>query len=123
MAADTLTRKTARIRSLLEQRLKLRGATLEQQAGKVGRALPRGVLRDLRAVVRADVAQGHPKLARMVDARTVGLAADRVETHLRGIDPVQDRITRLLRWLAAVSAVAICIFAVVVWRLWSDGRI
>lgn len=123
MAADTLTRKTARIRTLLEQRLKLRGPTLEQQAGKVGRSLPRGVLRDLRAVVRADVAQGHPRLARMVDAKSVGLAADRVETYLRGVDPTQERITRLLRRLAVVAAAGICGFIAVVWWFWSQGQI
>ena len=123
MAADTLSHKTARIARLLETRLGLRGATLEQQAGKVGRSLPRGVIRDLRAVVRADVAQGHPRLGRMVDTRPVALAADRVEAHLRTIDLKERRKTLILRKLAKWSALGIAIFVGVIWTLRVQGRI
>ena len=123
MAADTLSRKTARIRALLDARLGLRGPTLEQQAGKVGRSLPRGVIKDLRTVVRADVAQGHPRLGRMVDTAPVSLAADRVEAHLKTIDPWERRKTRILRKLAAVSAVGIAAFVAVIWTLRAQGRI
>ena len=123
MAADTLSRKTARIRTLLDARLGLHAATLEGQVAKVGRSLPRGVIRDLRMVVRADVAQGHPRLARMVDTRPVALAADRVEAHLKTIDPGERRKTLILRKLAKWSALAIAIFVAVVWTLRAQGRI
>ena len=123
MAADTLSRKTARIRALLEARLGLRGATLESQAAKVGRSLPRGVIRDLRAVVRADIAQGHPRLARMVDTAPVALAADRVEAHLKTIDPKERRKTLILRKLAKWSALGIIVFVAVVWTMQAQGRI
>ena len=123
MAADTLSRKTARIRNLLEARLGLRGTTLQQQGAKVGRSLPRGVIRDLRAVVRADVAQGHPRLGRMVDTVPVALAADRVETHLKTIDAKERRKTMVLRKLAKWSALGIAVFVAVVWTLRAQGRI
>lgn len=123
MAADTLSRKTARIRTLLEARLGLRGASLEQQASKVGRTLPRAVIRDLRTVVRADVAQGHPRLGRMVDTTPVALAADRVETHLKAIDPKERRKTMVLRKLAKWSALGIVVFMAGVWMLQAQGRI
>jgi len=123
MTADTLSRKTHRIRTLLEARLKLRGATLEQQAYKVGRSLPRGVRRDLLQVVRADIAQGHPRLGRMVDTARVSLAADRVEAHLKAIDPWERRKSSILRKLATVSAVGIAVFIGVVWWMWAQGRI
>lgn len=123
MATDTLSRKIDRISALLAARLKLRGGTLEQQAYKVGRSLPRGVRRDLLQVVRADIAQGHPKLARMVDTGRVGLAADRVEAHLKTIDPWEQRKTRILRVLALWSAVGITAFGLTVWWLRAQGRI
>lgn len=123
MAADTLSRKIARIRALLDARLGLRAPTLEQQAGKVGRTLPRGVIRDLRAVVRADVAQGHPRLGRMMDTLPVAQAADRVEAHLKTIDPKERRKTAVLRTLAKWSALGIAVFVAVVWMLRAQGRI
>ena len=123
MASDTLSRKTARIRALLDARLGLRGPTLESQAAKVGRNLPRGVIRDLRAVVRADVAQGHPRLARMVDTAPVARAADRVEAHLKTIDAKERRKTLILRKLAKWSALGIIVFIAIVWTLRAQGRI
>ncbi|WP_386680645.1 hypothetical protein [Loktanella sp. R86503] len=123
MVADTLSRKNARIRSELQAKLGLKGRTLEQQAGKVGRSLPRAVIRDLRAVVRADVAQGNPKLARMADTAATGKCADRVLAYLGGIDRGAMRQTRILRKLAAWSALGILVFTIAIWVLRAQGRI
>ncbi|MFT6537562.1 MAG: hypothetical protein ACJAQU_002476 [Loktanella salsilacus] len=123
MVADTLSRKNARIRSELQAKLGLNGRTLEQQASKVGRSLPRAVIRDLRAVVRADVAQGNPRLARMADTAATGRCADRVLAHLSGIDRGALRQTRILRKLAAWSAAGIAVFVVLIWVLRVQGRI
>ncbi|SEM49357.1 hypothetical protein SAMN04488003_101304 [Loktanella fryxellensis] len=123
MAADPLTRKTERIHALLTARLGLKGATLEAQAGRVGRRLSRSLMRDLALVVAADVARGHPRLMRQVDGRAVGLAGDRIVAHLTTVDPWEVRKTHVLRWLAGVAAVAIVAFGGVVWALRAQGRI
>jgi hypothetical protein len=122
MEADTLLRKNARTRTLMEAKLRLRGRTLEKQASKVGHTLPRHVIRDLRAVVRADVVQGNPKLARMVDTAATGKCVDRVLAHLNTIDRGALRETRLLRKMAKWLALGIAVFIAVISMLRAQGR-
>jgi hypothetical protein len=106
----------------MEAKLRLRGRTLEKQASKVGHTLPRHVIRDLRAIVIADVVQGNPKLVRMVDTAAPGKCADRILAHLNIRDRGALRETRLLRKLAKWLALGIAVFIAVISMLRAQGR-
>ncbi|SEV96281.1 hypothetical protein SAMN04488515_0423 [Cognatiyoonia koreensis] len=115
MSGDLITKVADEMRTLFEQRLRIKGRSLEQQVHKAGRALPRKVRSDARSVVDALAVQGNPKLARMVDEKRIAQSGRNVVAYLKTIDP-QDRLKgQVLSWLGAVSAFGIILFVVLVW--------
>ena len=115
MSGETLHSMAEKMRALFEERLRIKGRTLDQQVYKAGRALPKNIRADARSVVQALDLQGNPKLARMVNDKQMIQSARNVIAHLETIDP-KDRLKgRVLNWLGAVSAFGIILFVVMVW--------
>lgn len=115
MSGDILNDVAEKMRQLFEERLRIKGRSLDQQVYKAGHLLPKRVRNDAKAVVNALAVQGNPKLARMVDAPKVAQSGRNVIAHLETVDP-KDRLKgRVLNWLGAVSAFGIVLFVVLVW--------
>ena len=123
MTGDDVDSSASRISRLLEERLKLKGRTLEQQVGKLGRTVPRGIARDARHVARAQVLVQNPKLARMVDEREFRRAANAVIAHLEALDPRQIALDRLLLIAAKWSAFGLIVAGGLIWYAWSQGMV
>ena len=123
MSADAIKVQIARIRTLLQERLRIKGATLERQIKKSGRLLPRRLRGDAQYVAQAAGLLENPKLSRMVDVQAVGQAATRVESYLREIDPGDLLRGRILVLLGKISAVLIFGFVIAVWIAVERGLI
>ena len=123
MTGDDVDNSANRISLLLEERLKLKGRTLEQKVSKLGRTVPRGIARDARHVARAQVLAQNPKLARMVDEREFNRAAAAVIAHLQAIDPRRIMIDRLLVIAAKWSAFGLIVTGLLIWYAWSQGMV
>lgn len=115
MSGDMLTETADELRRLFEERLRIKGRSLEQQVHKAGRQLPKRVRADAQFIVQALILRQNPKLARMIDENQLALARQNVVEHLEKIDP-KDRLKgRILNWLGAISAFGIVLFVVLVW--------
>ena len=113
----------AEIHTLIEQRLRIKGASLTQQIHKTGRRLPRKVKRDANIVAQAAMMAGHPKLVRQIDHVAVANAGSAVVAHLEAINPTEVLKDRILWTLGKISAVVIIVFVAVVWVAHSRGMI
>ena len=108
------------IRGLMEQRLRIRGRSLESQMRRAGRLLPRHIRREVRFLVQAAPMAGNPRLARMIDQDHAMKAYRQVVAYLMTIDPKQAARTRLLNLAGVVAFNLLLLFAIVVtilvWR-------
>ena len=111
------------IRLLLEERLKLKGPSLTAQIGKVGRRLPKALIRDLRRIAEAETVAEAPKLAMQIDEADIAARAERVISHLKGIDPRQVMFDKVLFTTAKFSAVLIGLFIAAVWIAHARGLV
>ncbi len=123
MSGDQVTEYAEKIRSLLTERLRIKGRTLEAQIHKSGRRLPRKIKRDASFIAKAEGLSQNPKLVRMVDAAAVEKAGRRVVEHLLEIDPKEALKDRILWALGKAAAVVILIFIGAVWYANSKGMI
>lgn len=115
MSGDIVTTTAEDLRRLFEDRLRIKGRSLEAQVAKAGRQLPKRVRADARYIAEAVTLRQNPKLARMIDENQIARARQNVVEHLEKIDP-KDRLKgRVLNWLGAISAFGITLFAVLVW--------
>ena len=115
MSGDMLTNTANDLQRLFEERLRIKGRSLEQQVYKAGRQLPKRVRTDANYIAQAVTLRQNPKLARMIDENQIARARRNVIEHLEKIDP-QDRLKgRILNWAAAISAFGIIVFVVLVW--------
>jgi flagellar biosynthesis/type III secretory pathway ATPase len=115
MSGDIVTTTAEDLRRLFEDRLRIKGRSLEAQVAKAGRQLPKRVRADARYIAEAVTLRQNPKLARMIDESQIARARQNVVEHLEKINP-NDRLKgRVLNWLGAISAFGITLFAVLVW--------
>lgn len=115
MSGDMLTNAADDLRRLFEERLRIKGRSLDDQVYKAGRQLPKRVRTDARYIAQALTLRQNPKLARMIDENQIARARRNVVEHLEKIDP-KDRLKgRVLHWLGAISAFGIILFIVLVW--------
>lgn len=120
MSVVTVQQMADRVSALLQERLGVRGDTLEGRLGRAGRRLPRKV-RDAGAVlVQATQMTRNPRLMHLVDDQTVALAYDTCLRHLNTVDPVAARKGLILdiaaRIAFAILVVAVLFVAVIYWR-------
>lgn len=123
MVAETLQNQVDEMRGLLDSQLRARGVSLEAQVRKAGRRLPRRIRNDAQSVIAAMSLAQNPKLARMVDEKSVSKSALSVIDHLKTIDPMDRFKGRLLGVLGAISAILILTFVLVVYVLVKRGLV
>ena len=123
MTEEMLQSQADRITKLLDEKLRLRGRTLEAQAQKAGRRLPRRLRQDLALLVETIGLAGHPKLAQRADYKAATEAGDRLIAHLEQINRWELFKDRWLGVLGAISAGLILIFIVVVYIMVQRGLV
>lgn len=123
MAQPSLSDQMDRISALFEERMRIKGPDLRRQVYKAGRKLPRRVRRAAGNLLMVRDLIGHPKLSRQINESALRRDAALILEHLEAIDPRQERIGRILAFLAKVSTVLILGFVLVVWYLWSRGLV
>lgn len=118
-----LNQKIAEISALMQSQLRIRGKSLHVQMRRAGRLLPRGVRRDIGFLLEAAALGQNPKLARMINPEKVAQAHRNAVSFLQGVDPVEQRKTAILRFLAAVAFPLIVLFALVLYVLVQRGLV
>lgn len=120
MTGDDITTRTAEIGLLFEERLGLRGGSLDRQVRRAGRGLPRAIAREARYLAQAESLAANPRLWRQVDPVRLQAAHRIVCDHLRGIDPRERRKTRIIGVASSAAfnllAVTALVLVVLVWR-------
>lgn len=109
------------IRTLLEERLKVRGRSLDRQVNKAGRLLPRRVRGQARYIAQAATLAQNPKLLRMIDWPRTEAAHAEVVAWLRTIDPSERRWTRIINMAALIAFNLLLIAGLLVGFLWWRG--
>lgn len=116
---DTAT-AAENIRALIEERLRLKARTLSHGVRKAGRLLPTWARREARYIVQAAEMARHPKMHARIDDARVAKAHDDLTEYLKTIDPTEQRKTRVLKTLGAISFNLILVVAAfityLVWR-------
>lgn len=119
MDQDALTQQIEEVRRLMAERLRLRGATLEDQVRRARNLLPRALIREARYLAQAETLMRNPKLARMVDAEKTRDAHDRLAAHLMTVDPKERRKDRVLGILGGLAFNLLLIGALaIIWLRW-----
>lgn len=120
MSADPTIKYADNVRRLIEERLRIKGATLEKALSKAGRLLPKWAHREGRYLVQATQFSEHPKLRLTIDGVKVERAHKALIAHLKTIDPAERRKTRILGVLGVVSfnliIVVTAFLAFLMWR-------
>ena len=121
--AEQLTRYIDEIRTLMEQRLWVKGRNLKVQTRKAGRRLPRRIRQDLKFLTDAAEIAENPKLSRMVDDRKVTRARDNIVFHLQTLNPRAALWTMILNITASIALGLLVVFVVVLYVLVQRGYV
>ncbi len=120
MSADPTIKYADEVRGLIEERLRIKGATLEKALSRAGRLLPKWAHREGRYLAQATQFTEHPKLRLMIDAGKVEKAHNALVDHLKTIDPAERRKSRILGTLGVVSfnliIVVVAFISFLIWR-------
>lgn len=116
----TYQQRADRIAELIEERLGIRGKSLERKLHKAGRLLPRAIQRDGAKLVEALRLQQSPKMARLINEDEVQKAFQACERYLSEIDPWERRKAAAISFLSTnafnLAAIAAVVVVVLVWR-------
>lgn len=123
MDNDQFAAQIAEVSTLLSERLKVHGATLDRQVKKAGRMLPRKIRAEATYLAHAASLAENPKLMRMIDLPKVDRAHLTVTTWLNTIDPSERLWTRALNILAIIMFNILLLGGVVIWWLWYQGKV
>jgi len=120
MVAIQIDKYQDEVKTLIEERLRIKGATLEASVTRAGRLLPKWARADAQRLVTAGQLLKHPKLQQTVDTAAVEKSRKALVAHLKTIDPKERRKTQILKLLGAVSfnliVVGAAFVAFLVWR-------
>lgn len=120
MSVVTVQQMADRVAALLEERLRVKGDTLEAKLGRAGRRLPRRVRDAGAALAQATLMIRNPKLLRQVDDQTVATAYDICVRHLISVNPAAARSGLILdiaaRIAFALLVVTVLLVTVMYWR-------
>lgn len=111
------------VKTLIEERLRIKARTLEKALARAGRLLPKWAQRDGSYIVHAQQFMGHPKLRLMIDEAKVVKAHAALVAHLRMIDPKEQRTTRVLGTLGVISFNLIVVAALLIMFLVWQGYV
>lgn len=119
MTGDSVNKYADEVQSLIEERLRIKGRTLETTLARAGRLLPKWAHREGRYLAQASQLMAHPKLRLMIDEAKAVKARDLLVAHLKDIDPKERRKTRVLGVLGVISFNLIIVFAALMaYLLW-----
>lgn len=121
MTGQPIQKQCDEVRNLIEERLKIKGRTLEQALSKAGRLLPKWAQREGTYLVHAQQYLNHPKLRLMIDPAKADKAHKVLITHLKTIDPKERRTTRILGVLGVVSFNLILVVGAFIYYIWWRG--
>ncbi len=120
MTGDYVNEYADEVRNLIEERLRIKGRTLEKALTRAGRLLPNWAQREGRYLARATQFMDHPKLRLMIDEAKLKKAHGSLVAYLKSIDPVERRKTRILGTLGVISfnliLVATAFVSYLIWR-------
>ncbi len=120
MSAVTIIQMTDRVSALIEERLGIRGRTLEDKVRKAGRRLPKKVRLAAAALADAQKMAQNPKLLVQLDEGEVAANYDTCIRHLGGINRGAARKSAVLGAAAsaafAIFIVMLLAIAVIYWR-------
>ena len=120
MSLATVKQMADRVDQLLEERLHLKGGTLDSKLRRAGRRLPRPVRDAGAALATAVMMMQSPKLMRQVDDATVAVAYDICVRHLTSVSPSAGRNGLILSIAASIAfsllVVAVLLAGVLYWR-------
>ena len=112
--------RVAKLQTALSDKMRVRGATFEQQLRRAERRLPRRQRRAAATILGAQDWMAHPKLARVLDLSRVNKAFSELAAHLDSIDPAEERKTALLRLVGVIVlrllGLAVLIYAILRWQ-------
>lgn len=121
MTGVAVDRYAEQVRHLIEERLRIKGRTLEKALSKAGRLLPKWAQREGTYLVHAQQYLGHPKLRLMIDEAKVTKAHRALVAHLKSIDPKERRKTRILSLAGAISFNLLFVIGAFIFYLWWRG--
>ena len=120
MSLATVQQMADRVDQLLEERLRLKGGTLEDKLRRAGRRLPRPVRDAGAALATAVTMMQSPKLMRQVDDETVAVAYDICVRHLTKVNASDARKGLILNMAASIAfsllVVAVLLIGFLYWR-------
>ncbi|MBK6467642.1 MAG: hypothetical protein IPL38_10810 [Rhodobacter sp.] len=120
MSAVTITQMADRVSALIEERLGVRGRSLEVKVRKAGRRLPRRVREAAGNLATAGEMAKNPKLLVRIDVGAVAEAYDVCLKHLGGVNRGERRKGLVLGMAASaafsVLAVVVLVIGFLYWR-------
>jgi len=115
--------RAARVQSALDGAFGVRAKSLERALHKTGRRLPRRLRGQAEVIVAAQALGGHPKMLRQIDSAALGKAEEALVTWLDNIDRADRRKGVWIGIGAAIGFNILLVVAVVVFWMWSTGRV
>lgn len=120
MSAVTIQQMADRVAGLMEERLGVRGKTLDEKLRKGGRLLPRRVRVQAEALAALSAQAQNPKLLTRINMEDLAAAYDISVRHLSGVKPGGRRAGLLLGMASSVAfsllVVSVLVIGVLVWR-------
>ncbi len=121
--AETMRQMVDEVRAALQDKLRVRGRTLEKQIRRAGRQLPRHVRNDATYLAQAVALSDNPKLARMIDMAKAQKAHRNILAHLDTVDIGAQRRNAALNMLASVMFALLVTGVLLLGVLWVRGFI
>jgi len=121
--AETMRQMVDEVRAALQDKLRVRGRTLEAQIRRAGRQLPRRVRSDATFLAQAVALTDNPKLACMVDMAKAKKAHRNVLAHLDTVDIGAQRRNAALNMLASIMFALLVTGVLLLGVLWVRGFI
>jgi hypothetical protein len=121
--AETMRQMVDEVRAALQDKLRVRGGTLEKQIRRAGRQLPRHVRNDATYLAQAVALSDNPKLARMIDMAKAKKAHRNILVHLETVDIGAQRRNAALNMLASVMFALLVTGVLLLGVLWVRGFI
>ncbi len=111
------------VRAGLQDRLRVRGRSLDAQIRKAGRLLPRRVRADAIYLAQGVGLVQNPKLAKMVDMGKARQAHRNVMAHLESVDIAAQRRNAALNLVASIAFALLATGVLLLFVLWQRGFI
>lgn len=121
--AETMRQMVDEVRAALQDKLRVRGRSLDAQIRRAGRQLPRHVRNDATYLAQTVALSDNPKLARMIDMTKAKKAHRNILAHLDTVDIGAQRRNAALNMLASVMFALLVTGVLLLGVLWVRGFI